>query len=43
MSSWCFKKYYHDTGSDQLSAQQKLVLVNADWGYIVSSHGAAMA
>ena len=37
------KKYYHDTGSDQLYAQQKVVLVSVAWDKILSSNGAATA
>ena len=35
-------KYYHGTGSDQLSAQQKGGMVSVAWENIVSDHGEAM-
>ena len=35
------KYSYHETGSVQLNAQHKLVMVSSVWEQIVSPHGAA--
>ena len=37
-----FQKYYHDTGSDQLSERHKGGLVSAAWENVVSAHGSDM-
>ena len=37
------KKSYHDTVSDQFSAQQKGLLASVAWGNVVSAHGADTA
>ena len=36
-------KYYHGTGSYQLSAQHKEGLVSVSWENVISAHGEAMA